>query len=64
MSHSILNADRGTHLKVVAIALSAAIVVLFVGVMAKPSISTQLSHVPVKASPVTTFATQDGSVVR
>ncbi len=35
MNHSLLTADRGTHLKIVVVALMAAIVVVAVGVTAR-----------------------------
>ena len=35
MNHSLLTADRGTHLKIVVVALFAAIVVVAVGVTAR-----------------------------
>jgi len=37
MNHSMYNADRGTHLKIVVIGLSCAIVVAAVGIFARVS---------------------------
>ena len=35
MTHSLIGADRGTHLKIVVVALAAAILVVVVGVTAR-----------------------------
>jgi voltage-gated potassium channel Kch len=35
MSHSLIGADRGTHTKIVAVALMAATVVMLVGILAR-----------------------------
>jgi len=68
MSHSLPNADVGTHLKVVAIALSCAIVVLLVGINAKisdgPNASSAAASGVMKAGKPTTIATQEPPTIR
>ena len=68
MSHSLPNADVGTHLKVVAIALSCALVVLLVGINAKISEQSNASSViaggVIKAGKPTTIATQHVTTIK
>lgn len=70
MNHSMLTADRNTHLKVGALALAAAIGVVFVGFSARVddfeiSIGSAARNGPiVKASKVNQFATRFGFEVR
>jgi hypothetical protein len=45
MNHSILSADRNTHVKIVVVALLAAIVVVGVGIAARLSTGIQLAGV-------------------
>ena len=56
MNHSIHSADRGTHLKIVVVALVVGIVVAGLGIFARPSADySQTAHVvkPGKAMTVT-----------
>ena len=68
MGHSLPNADVSTHLKVVAIALSCAIVVLLVGINAKISEQSNPSSVTaggvIKAGKPTTIATQHVTTIK
>ena len=68
MNSSLLSADRTTHLKIVVIALVSAIVVVIVGINARPTdtatAAAQTRSMIVKAGQPTTFATQDGRTVR
>jgi hypothetical protein len=68
MNHSLHSADRGTHLKVVAVALVAAIAVVAVGISARVSDSTSTTariQVPVlKAGQPATFTSSETSAVR
>jgi hypothetical protein len=69
MNHSILTADRNTHLKVAALALAAAIAVVLVGFSARVadsgnSIGAEHNGLVVKASKVNQFATRFGFEVR
>ena len=68
MGHSLPNADVGTHLKVVAIALSCATVVLLVGINAKisdePNASSAAASGVIKAGKPTTIATQNVTTIK
>ena len=68
MSHSLPNADVSTHLKVVAVALSCAIVVLLVGINAKisdePNASSVTAGGVIKAGKPTTIATQHVTTIK
>jgi hypothetical protein len=70
MNHSILTADRNTHLKVAALALAAAIAVVLVGFSARVDDSrisvggAERNGLVVKASKVNQFATRFGFEVR
>jgi hypothetical protein len=48
MSHSLIGADRTTHLKVLCVALTAAIAVVAVGITARVA-DNERTHVVVKA---------------
>jgi hypothetical protein len=63
MSHSLMNADRGTHCKIVAVALVAAIAVVLVGINARVS-RTDVSSVVVKAGKPTISATLNTTATR
>jgi len=64
MNHSILSADRATHLKIVVIALVAGIAVAGFGFSARSrSDDTQTAHV-VKAGKPMTLTSTDAAVVR
>jgi hypothetical protein len=70
MNHSILTADRNTHLKVAAMTLAAAIAVVLVGFNAHVDDSglsiggAERNGLVVKASKVNQFATRFGFEVR
>ena len=69
MNHSIYSADRMTHLKVVVVALFAAIIVAGVGITARVStndglMQTARSTAPVKASKAVLITSSDNAVVR
>lgn len=70
MNHSLVTADRTTHLKIVAVSLVAAIAVILVGVTARVtdtgSASTNLqAHGPVvKAGKPAAVTVRDGSTIR
>jgi hypothetical protein len=64
MNHSIHSADRGTHLKIVVVALMAGIVVAGFGITARTSADyTETAHV-IKAGKIITVTSSDGSIVR
>ena len=64
MNHSFHSADRATHLKIVAVALVAGIVVAAFGITARSSIDyTQAAHV-IKAGKSVVLTSSDGSTVR
>ncbi|HYS50139.1 MAG TPA: hypothetical protein VEM36_15310 [Xanthobacteraceae bacterium] len=70
MNHSLVTADRATHLKIVAVALVAAIAVVAVGIAARVSdMDAQTARIstdgPVmKAGKPATFTKTDGSTIR
>ena len=64
MNHSIHSADRGTHLKIVVVALIAGIVVTGLGISARTNSDySQTAHV-VKAGKMVTVTSSDASLVR
>jgi hypothetical protein len=64
MNHSIHSADRGTHLKIVVVALVAGIVVAGLGISARTSSDyTQTAQV-VKAGKLIAVTSSDASLVR
>jgi hypothetical protein len=64
MNHSIHSADRGTHLKIVIVALVAGIMVAGFGISARVNANyTETAHV-IKASKVITLTSSEASVVR
>jgi hypothetical protein len=66
MNHSIYNADRTTHLKIVVVALVAGIVVAGLGITARASSDdgyAQTAHVIKAGKPVTVTST-NASMVR
>ena len=67
MNHSFYSADRGTHLKIVVLALAAGILVLGVGISARISKSgdgyAQAAHV-IKAGKPFTVTSSNASMVR
>jgi hypothetical protein len=70
MNHSILTADRGTHLKVVALAVAGALLVAVVGFRAVVNDSGMMApHAmatgpAVKAGKATQFTTRDNYAIR
>ena len=69
MTHSLIGADRNTHLKIVVVALVAAIGVVSVGITARVngagSLSAQRMDGPVlKAGQPTALTTRDNAIVR
>jgi hypothetical protein len=69
MAHSIIGADRGTHLKIEVVALTAAILVVLVGVTARVAdfetmASIQRGGPVLKAGKPTTFSVRDDAAIR
>ena len=71
MNHSLVTADRTTHLKIVAVSLVAAIAVIVVGITARvtddssAATNLQAQHGPViKASKPTAVTVREGTAVR
>ena len=70
MNHSIITADRTTHLKIVAVSLVAAIAVIVVGITARVTDTTGASanlqaHGPVlKAGKPAAVTVRDGNTVQ
>jgi len=64
MNHSIHSADRGTHLKIVVVALVAGILVAGFGISARTHADyTQTAHI-VKAGKMITVTSSEASIVR
>jgi hypothetical protein len=64
MNHSIHSADRGTHLKIVVVALVAGILVAGLGISARTNADyTETAHV-VKAGKMITVTSSEASIVR
>ena len=64
MNHSIHSADRGTHLKIVVVALVAGIVVAAVGILARTNVDySQTAHV-VRPATVMTVTSSDALIIR
>ncbi len=68
MNHSLHSADRGTHLKVVAVALVAAIAVVAVAISARvsdnPTATVRMQGPVLKAGQPATFTSSETSAVR
>jgi hypothetical protein len=70
MNHSLLFADRNTHLKIVAVALVAAIVVVTAGIAAHVSRDSTTAHIEasapiiVKAGKPAAYTRNDSATVR
>jgi hypothetical protein len=65
MSSSFWSIDRGTHIKIVAVSLVAASVVVAVGMSARTTGSIEQAHGPVlKAGQPASFTAHDGSTVQ
>lgn len=64
MNHSIHSADRGTHLKIVVVALAAGIAIAGLGISARTGADySQTAHV-IKAGKPVAITSSDASVVR
>jgi hypothetical protein len=66
MTHSLIGADRTTHLKIVAVALAGAIGVILVGITARVTDIGVASaqNIVVKAGKAATVTTNDASAIR
>lgn len=70
MNHSLLNADRGTHVKIVVIALVAALTVVIAGVSAHVSASGNMTAAVkangpvVKAGAPAVYSNREGAATR
>ena len=69
MNHSLLTADTGTHLKICAISLIAAIIVVAVGLANRPGQASAVAEVKtgrplVRADAPHTYAVTDASALR
>ena len=68
MSHSLISADRNTHLKIVAVALVSAVVLVVLGLIARmdnSEIATARLHGPMlKVGKSATVTIQDRSTIR
>ena len=63
MSHSLIGADRTTHLKVLCVALAAAIAVVAVGITARVT-DGERTQVVVKAGKPATYTARAATAVR
>jgi hypothetical protein len=64
MNHSIHSADRGTHLKIIVVALVAGIAVAAFGIAARTNVDySQTAHV-IKAGKPVVVTSSDASLVR
>lgn len=63
MSHSLIGADRNTHLKIVAVSLVAAIVVIVVGITARGTDNGAAAQTAVKAGKPSTY-TARAAIIR
>ena len=61
MSHSLIGADRTTHLKVLCVALTAAIAVVAVGIAARVTDGAR-THVIVKAGEPAVLAARESGI--
>jgi hypothetical protein len=65
MDPTLLRAGRNTHLKIVAVALVAAVAVVVVGINARvDNLATANAPSTIKAGQPATFAVQEGSTIR
>ena len=62
MSHSLISADRSTHLKIVAVALAGAIAVILVGITARVTDNGIVSAQTVKAGKPADFTARDAII--
>ena len=61
-NHSLVTADRTTHLKIVVVALLASVTVMVVGISARPQVDTGTTQVVKISHPV--MAVRDGTTIR
>ncbi|MDF3814352.1 MULTISPECIES: hypothetical protein [Rhodopseudomonas] len=64
MSHSFHSADRATHLKIVGLAASLAIVVMLVGIHGRTDSSLVASRAPIKAATTVTLSSDTSVAIR
>jgi hypothetical protein len=64
MSHSLIEANRTTHLKIVCVALVGAIAVVAVGITARVTDNTNATAQIVKAGKPAAFTARDGVAIR
>lgn len=64
MSHSLITADRGTHLKIVCVSLVAAIAVVAVGVTARVTEAGSARSQVVKAGKPAIYTARDDATIR
>jgi len=64
VSHSFHSADRATHLKIVSLAASLAIVIILVGIHARSDTSQVASRAPVKASTAVILSSDTDRAIR
>jgi hypothetical protein len=64
MSHSLIGADRTTHLKILCVALVGAIAVVVVGVTARVADIDSARAQVVKAGKPTVFTAHDAATIR
>jgi hypothetical protein len=65
MSHSLIGADRTTHLKIVAVALAGAIAVILVGITARVTDNgTASAQTVVRAGKPATFTANQTNAIR
>jgi hypothetical protein len=69
MNWSLYTADRGTHVKIVVVGLTAAILISLIGISARAlnlgtDILTAQAPTVVKAHKTTQFTARDGAIVR
>jgi hypothetical protein len=63
MTHSLIGADQNTHVKIVAVALAAAIAVVAVGITARVADAPARAQV-VKAGQPAAFTAREGVTIR
>ena len=61
MSHSLIGADRTTHLKVLCVALTAAIAVVVIGITTRIT-DSERTHVVVKAGKPAVLTARDSNI--
>jgi hypothetical protein len=64
MSHSLIDANRATHLKILCVALIGAIAVVTVGITARVTDNATATAQVIKAGKPATFTARDGLTIR